>query len=169
MDVIISKICSICGEEKTITEFYEQKSCKCGVRSCCKECDHSRNKKYQDEHVEELREKRKKHNEEHKEELHERARLKRLECPEKMKSWNLGRYGINLEEYTRMLEAQGGKCKICGGVPSARMLGVDHDHATSTIRGLLCGGCNSGIGYFQDNPSLLRKAADYLDKELGQV
>jgi len=41
---------------------------------------------------------------------------------------------------------------------------VDHDHKTKKVRGLLCFGCNTGIGCLRDNPSRLRSAADYLER-----
>lgn len=41
---------------------------------------------------------------------------------------------------------------------------ADHDHVTGCFRGWLCVACNTGLGYFQDNPASLRAAADYLEK-----
>jgi hypothetical protein len=43
-------------------------------------------------------------------------------------------------------------------------LGVDHNHKTGVIRGLLCKTCNVGIGYLKDSPLLLMAAADYLSR-----
>lgn len=77
-------------------------------------------------------------------------------------------YGITLEEYQTMLHKQGGVCKICKKKPSGvvgardRYLQVDHCHKTNTVRGLLCFPCNLGLGYFYDNPHLLRQALRYL-------
>lgn len=53
-------------------------------------------------------------------------------------------YGITLEDYDRMLAAQGGACKACGSTSPGRRkhFDVDHDHATGEIRGLLCSPCN---------------------------
>lgn len=80
------------------------------------------------------------------------------------------RYGITPADYDRMLAEQDGACAICGTTdPSAdtrsTRLSVDHDHETGEVRGLLCGPCNRGLGYFGDNPDRLRRAADYLAKE----
>jgi len=73
-------------------------------------------------------------------------------------------YGIDLEEYTRMLNEQEGKC-VCGsttGRSNAEALHVDHDHDTGLIRGLLCHRCNRAIGLV-DDPASLRALADYIE------
>lgn len=81
------------------------------------------------------------------------------------------RYGLTVEEYDAMLEAQGGVCAICGEKCSAgRRLSVDHSHACcpgpkscgACVRALLCMNCNQGIGKLKDNPDLLEAAAEYL-------
>jgi len=41
---------------------------------------------------------------------------------------------------------------------------IDHNHKTDKFRGWLCHKCNRGLGAFNDNPNLLLKAIDYLDK-----
>jgi hypothetical protein len=72
-------------------------------------------------------------------------------------------YGLSLAEYDRLLEWQGGGCAICGGT-SGRRLHVDHDHKNPRqVRGLLCNGCNNGLGRFRDDPELLRMAIGYLE------
>lgn len=63
-----------------------------------------------------------------------------------------------------MFAHQGGVCAICGRPPKNTPLNVDHDHKTGLVRGLLCWHCNSRvIGAARDEPSVLRKAAKYLD------
>ena len=78
-------------------------------------------------------------------------------------------YNITAEDFESMLEAQGGVCAICEQEdPRFREdgtrypLSVDHDHASSQVRLLLCGACNAGLGLFQDDPELLLRAAEYL-------
>lgn len=71
-------------------------------------------------------------------------------------------FGITQEQYELMLSEQSGVCKICGQTDNRR-LAVDHCHDTGRVRGLLCRHCNTAIGLFGDDPSLLRKAADYLE------
>lgn len=39
---------------------------------------------------------------------------------------------------------------------------VDHFHDNGAIRGLICAKCNRGLGLFDDSPTLLLAAAQYL-------
>jgi hypothetical protein len=79
-------------------------------------------------------------------------------------------YGITLEEYNNMLEAQDYKCAICGNEDEVegRRLAIDHCHSTGDVRGLLCGKCNRGLGLFYDNQELLNKAIQYLKQSLAR-
>lgn len=66
-------------------------------------------------------------------------------------------------------------CEICGvqlawhqtSAGKNTAVHVDHCHQTGKIRGLLCHDCNTGIGKFKDNPSLLWKAIAYLGMPRG--
>ena len=111
-----------------------------------------------------------------------RARRERIGV-EGVRAENLrSKYGIAPEEYDALREAQGFRCAICGvhedeiryvprgrprldGRPTAEpfRLVVDHCHDSSRIRGLLCAGCNSAIGHFNDSPAAMRAAALYLE------
>lgn len=73
-------------------------------------------------------------------------------------------YGLTIDEYDFILATQDGRCAICEGRPRKYRLHVDHDHKTGEIRGLLCSRCNHKLlGSANDDPSRLRKAADYLE------
>ena len=76
------------------------------------------------------------------------------------------RYKITQKEYDEWSEIQKHSCAVCGihRTESPKRLAVDHCHITGIIRGLLCSNCNRAIGLLQDNPRLLREAADYLEK-----
>lgn len=80
------------------------------------------------------------------------------------------RYGISVEEFDEMLAKQGGGCAICNR-PShgagARPLHVDHDHATGKFRGVLCASCNRALGYFQESPERIERAASYLRNSMS--
>ena len=87
------------------------------------------------------------------------------------REWNLNRHGWTVEMFDAALEAQGGKCAICPRVltfddicTSTRAC-ADHRHTVPPQpRGVLCSPCNSAIGLLQDNPALLREAAEYIEK-----
>jgi hypothetical protein len=99
-------------------------------------------------------------------------RLRRLKDPEKHRQnqyrLTLQRnYGLSWEDYDRMLQRQAGRCAICRK-PFSEHPHVDHDHATGTVRGLLCRKCNVSVGGFDDSPERLRAAASYLESSLDK-
>lgn len=87
------------------------------------------------------------------------------------REWHLRkRFRITGEDYTAMLAEQNGACAVCKKQEThtyksgkAKDLAVDHDHATGSVRGLLCFNCNQGIGRLKDDPMLLRRAALYIE------
>lgn len=99
-----------------------------------------------------------------------KKRNSRLKGQKQNKNTYLQRnYGLNLEEFTDLLNKQNGKCWICGlneitvdNKNKPRTLCVDHCHKTGKVRGLLCNLCNRGLGYFKDNTNNLEKAIEYL-------
>jgi hypothetical protein len=91
------------------------------------------------------------------------AYYKKRNTPEKNKKDFLKRkYDLTVEEYDEMVKNQEGKCLICKTIPDK--LCIDHDHNTDTIRGLLCDGCNRGLGDFRESIESLNNAIDYLKK-----
>jgi len=74
--------------------------------------------------------------------------------------------GVTQELLQQMLEQQNGSCAICK-TAFQEPYHVDHDHLTGKIRGLLCRGCNVGLGCFKDNPVSLLCAVGYLNGESG--
>lgn len=70
------------------------------------------------------------------------------------------KFGMTDEDYKSILEKQNGCCAIC---KEGSKLVVDHCHKTGKIRALLCDSCNKGLGFFDDNPHLIKKAIEYID------
>src|ERR1043166_3001276 len=102
-------------------------------------------------------------------EMKKRRKAWRDENPERIRAAGLRKcYGIELDEYAAMFDAQAGLCAICHQPETRRCRGrltelaVDHCHSTGVVRGLLCRRCNSGIGYFRDDPDTLRRVVAYL-------
>lgn len=137
----------------------------------CVECTSRHNKatheRYQQDS--ELREKRRAKNRDWYARNRERSKEYRLRPENKEKHRDrehvrkLRERGLSPEDYDLLLVAQGGVCAVCGIAPQGRRLAVDHDHDTGEVRGLLCNGCNRAIGWTNDDPGVLRRAAGYLE------
>ena len=69
------------------------------------------------------------------------------------------KYGLTIEQYDQMHEAQGGRCAVCS---RKTRLCVDHDHVVNANRKLLCGRCNGVLGYVKESVPLLRRMITYL-------
>lgn len=142
-----TKTCSSCGDDHPATAdfFYRQSNKPDGLTSRCKKCHNGSVKKWI------------KRNPKQRVVYMRRARL-RL------------KYGISEEVYNQMHQDQNGCCALCGRPETKTIRGVvyrlavDHNHATGKVRALLCNACNNAIGGLQDDPGLLRKAADYIDR-----
>lgn len=149
------KECSRCGERRPLVDYrrYEGKQPRFG--SYCKLCESAYQAEYRKVHAVEIAAK--------------RAETCTPEHKFELDLWHL--YRITRTEYYNLLDKQAGGCAICGKqCKSGRRLAVDHDHnccpgkrsCGKCIRGLLCGVCNPGLGYFQDDIDLLEKAINYM-------
>lgn len=84
-------------------------------------------------------------------------------------------HGLTIEQYETMWRGQGGKCANPGcadafplEMPNYRLgLQVDHCHATGRVRGLLCGPCNTALGYTRDDPERLKGLIVYLARSVN--
>jgi hypothetical protein len=76
------------------------------------------------------------------------------------------RYGLPEGWYDTTLAAQGGVCAVClqDNPNKFGKYSVDHRHVTGKPRALLCGFCNSLLGYANEDPEVLERAAAYLRK-----
>ncbi len=154
------KQCNKCGEVKSLLCFYARRSTRDGRSTYCAECQKADARAW---------------NAANKERIRARNATAYAADPARSRrdhrQWWLKLYGLDQEQYQRLLHEQQGRCAICrqperyvdSRTGEPRRLAVDHSHASGQVRGLLCGACNRGVGQFQDNPDLLRRAADYLD------
>lgn len=76
------------------------------------------------------------------------------------------KYGLkSFDEFDAIYGKHGGTCYICSEPleRDGKDTHIDHCHDSGKVRGLLCRGCNNGLGQFRDRPDLLRAAAVYLE------
>ena len=167
------KTCPKCKTTKPSERFHKSKKLSQGLACWCKDCDRAKRIAYRSrpEYSQEVTERNKKY-------------LSRPEVAKKkaeydkiyrhsdnrvtyIRKWQLkNNYGLTPEQFDILFIAQGRKCKVCGSADPRKKgdtWSVDHDHQTGKVRGILCHGCNTGIGFFKDNPDHLRKAAAYLE------
>jgi len=144
------KVCSVCKISKPFEDFSKRKTIKSGYSSCCKRCHQNNTRKWKKENSDKVRDTRLKH-----------------------------KFGISLEIYLDMLNKQNGVCAICGKDEvilvkgSLRKLAVDHDRKCCSgqkscgkcVRGLLCQYCNTALGLFREDETLLIKAINYIKGE----
>lgn len=74
------------------------------------------------------------------------------------------KYGITYEQAKELRSTT--NCQICNAElgRGKNAFAIDHCHETGSVRGVLCGHCNKGLGMFRDDPSLLQSAIMYLGK-----
>ena len=156
----LTAICSRCDEPFTYTV-------KTRTRRTCDTCKRlqasRRNRVYKDRNREQVLA-----------ECREYANRRYREDPsvrERMVEYNrrraLAAFGLDEDSVARMYEAQNGECAICGvfhPLRGKKGLHLDHDHSSGVLRGLLCGRCNRGIGFFKDDPERLTSAISYLER-----
>jgi hypothetical protein len=104
-----------------------------------------------------------------------------LKNPESKQNSRLkGRYGLSLAEYGELFKAQKGLCALCDepmlpGGPRTEKPSVDHDHTCcpvskarkacgKCVRGLIHIRCNTGLGAFKDDMTLLQKGINFLKR-----
>lgn len=144
------KQCGKCREWLPVENFYKNSKAATGLASACKACTLVVHQTAQ---------------------YHVRYRERDPEgaAAEKRRQHVKRMYGVTPEWYGAMLAAQGGICAICGQPEvvmrhgKLKLLAVDHDHVTGVPRGLLCQGCNQGIGHLGEDLERMEAAAQYLE------
>jgi hypothetical protein len=169
------KFCYSCLLDLPKSSFGRDKRTLDGLRSNCKECRNKYEKALRDGNLEykirqqenrnkwalknpdKVRELKRKHNKGIKPSVRREQALKH-------------KFNITQDDYEKMLQSQDGLCRICHKESNNKVqkhFHVDHNHETGKIRGLLCNKCNMGLGMFNDNKDLIKKAMDYLERYDG--
>lgn len=177
----MTKKCPSCGEEKLFSEFHKNKNLRFGLACNCKKCSKIRASNFYAENRETVLAQNAAWQKANPEKSGARSRRWVLRNPKKRAAIDRAHYirtkehhencrlkrvyGISLEEKLQMFESQNGKCAICErALLEAYKSHVDHNHITGKVRELLCQDCNHGLGNFDENPAVLRRAVAYLHK-----
>ncbi len=101
----------------------------------------------------------------------QRARSQTSAFRERARADRLRRlYGLDPEDFQRILRSQAGRCAVCGTTtPAGKGWHVDHDHETGTVRGVLCTRCNCLLGHAKDSVTTLRSAIAYLTEKPAAI
>lgn len=146
------KTCRRCSVAKKSEDFRADKRCRDGLASWCRDCYRQYARSWGKENRERVR---------RSEEKYLASKPFRVQWRDRLRT--LRRHGVDQDWYRNQLAFQRGLCAICHGPATVKGFSIDHCHTTGRVRGLLCSPCNTAIGLLQDDPPLLRAAADYLE------
>ncbi len=148
--------CSVCRTVQVLDAFSLDTYKKLGRHTTCRTCNRTRSRAWMEKNRDRARIAKAAYNRSHPD-------VKRRSC------WREKGINITTQEYYEMVQTQGGRCLICTRHEDVltRRLAVDHDHQTGRIRGLLCGSCNSALGFFNENINALEAAVQYLRRYHG--
>jgi Recombination endonuclease VII len=164
--MIEEKECNKCKKFSPKSNFSKDSTRIEGVRDECKPCLNAARKIMRDTRSPEEKAKwaayRKQYYSDKRKGIERPKRTKKY-CPKEARLKRI--YGLNTEEYNKLVELQKGLCKICNKLPDCyrKKLYVEHCHTTGKVRGLVCLKCNSVLGFAKDNLNVLKAAILYLE------
>lgn len=162
-----AKVCSKCRLEKTVAEFHIDRSQKDNRKSACRSCTNQVKRRWRHDNANLVRQRRREEWSRNKatyDKWNKSDRRRQVILKHKCEK----QYGITVEQFEQMLEANDGRCYICDKLPEEipghkhKRLGIDHDHKTGKVRGVLCTHCNAMLGSARDNIAILKRAIIYL-------
>ena len=150
----VTKKCSRCQETMPVSEF--NKKSKGGTQPYCRDCDRARSREYY--------------------KLNKDRMKTQIYAARKRRGADLAhvRHGLSDTEFESMKSRYDGRCWACKERDASH---IDHDHTCcpgktscgKCVRGLLCIGCNVGIGMLGDSVDRLQRAMLYLEMNQSGV
>lgn len=153
------KSCSKCGIEKEEILFYKNTKQKDNLSTKCKSCDDLRIKEWNVTHVEQKKEYSRKAAKKYRD---KNKNFPAFKYKKRLRAIRL-KFGLSEEGLNELIKKQKNHCAICHDM-FVKTPHVDHiikDYKI-VIRGLLCSNCNTAIGLLRDNPTIIRRAAKYV-------
>lgn len=143
--------CTRCQQTKPMEEFYRDRTRPSGRESRCAACKQKHPKEWY------------------------KQRPKVKSNPDYARKCGLKRmYGLSLEQYDAIFQAQDGLCMVCRHPETlfrrgrTSPLSVDHDHQDGHVRGLLCNRCNRALGLLRDDPEVVEALLTYLWRDQNE-
>ena len=166
---MLTKTCPKCLKNKEIGEFSKRAGSEHLFRSWCKICCCQSTREWQKTPAGREARKRAYKIEKlfHPDRAGKRIKAARKKNPVKFREYDLKKnYGLSTEEWEKIFALQNRLCAICGtDTPNNKnQWHTDHCHKTKIVRGILCGRCNSVLGFSSDSIEVLQKAIKYLEK-----
>jgi hypothetical protein len=170
------KKCSRCQIEKPVEDFTRDKNRKDERYPQCKSCvnEYTRARRERPEVKEHERQLRQRPEAKAKQHAYNVAYVQRMK-EQRRASYRRHRYGVDDATLKALLKEQGDSCGNAGCLIPLTLAEahVDHDKTCcpgrsacgKCIRGLLCPGCNVGVGFFRDDPKKLRGMAEYVERK----
>lgn len=159
-----AKVCPRCAATKHEKEF-SRLNTPSGerLRTYCKLCECERSKEFRTRYPASVRSSVYAWRTRNREHLRTYGRQYYKDNPEKIRRSNLRKYDLSLEKFNHIFRGQRSCCGICGSSHhNGKNWHVDHDHESGVVRGILCHGCNTGLGGFRDSVGFLNSAIEYL-------
>lgn len=163
---INEKQCTKCGVVKPADRFSPDKRRNDWLQGQCKDCRTEEMRAHRESDPENAREiSRRSFAKCRKKGTEYRLAWKRKN-PDRVRGYALKRlYGITLDQLKALRAAQNESCAICAK-PLTSRAHTDHNHDTGKVRGILCGGCNLGLGFIEKD-GYLERALAYLKHHDG--
>lgn len=174
-----TKICKECKENKPLLSFHKHKNSKDKLSYKCKDCWNAKCKEFRLNNPDKIKltnkisyynkrqerlESQKEYSLKNKEKLLMYAKEYREKNPFYSRKQSLKRFGLELEDFFKMIEKQSNSCTICGNeFKKDSDAHLDHNHRTNKHRGLLCSACNTSIGLVKENTITLNNMIKYLE------
>lgn len=138
-----TKVCTVCKKRLSHDLYHNSSRSKDGKGYRCIECDNKARKDYRDANKDRHATKR---------------RIVQIKS----------RFNLEEQKLRDLMDEQKGCCAICDeslvdpSKDSTKQYGIDHNHNTGEVRGLLCLHCNAMLGQAMDSPSVLLAGYNYL-------
>lgn len=139
----MTKVCTVCKVDLPLSSYHNCKNSKDGKGYRCIKCDIEARKDYRAAN---------------KDRCSTKNRIVLIKS----------RFNLEEQELRDMMDSQKGCCPICNGSlidpssDSTKQFGIDHNHKTGKVRGLLCMHCNAMLGQAMDSPRVLLAGHNYL-------